>query len=37
VSAPSPSPAPVAVQQAAPEARETSQRRVSNLPAWMTK
>ncbi|GAX22922.1 far upstream element-binding protein [Fistulifera solaris] len=37
VSAPSPSPAPVSVQQATPEARETSQRRVSNLPAWMTK
>jgi far upstream element-binding protein len=36
-SAPSPSPAPILAGQAGPEARETGKRRVSNLPAWMTK
>lgn len=35
-SAPAPSPV-VAVEQATSEARETGKRKVSNLPAWMTK
>jgi hypothetical protein len=35
--APTSAPAPVAAAPAASEARETSKRHVSNLPAWMTK